>query len=958
MVRFMSPADDGGQFAGREPEAHLLAGLIAQVRAGTGGSVWLEGAPGIGKSALIAATLGGTGHDGCRLYAGAASEQSPLFPLQVVLDVLGGGVSFARTQESEPEPIRGTRAEIVDLLYGTRADAYTPVAAVTLVAERLVDLVHQLCAVAPLILVVDDAQWADQASIEILLRLTGLLRQLPLLLVIAARPVPARPEVTALRLALADAGGLTIELGPVSDITAAEITRCLIGGMPGPALARQLTVAGGNPLYLREIIDALVRESRLRLDDLTVDLRGDPADLPASLPAAIGLRLGFLPETVLSALRVAAVLGPSFSVADLSTVSGQRASELTGVVAEAVQAGVLIEAAQGMAFRHDLIHHTLYHGMPASLRAAMHRQAADHLARAGARPEQVAVQLLAAGREADPWMIDWVAGVAPVLSQRAPQVSAELLTRARDGLTQQDDRRALLDAELATARLMLGDNEEVVRLARPVLKFTLDPAMAGRIAWTLAYALPRLGRLTEAIEVTDEALARPDLPAEWSARLRARRSMSLLAVGRYDEAYAEAERAAVDGEQAGDDLSVGYALYTLAEVEFYQRRNVIAAKSAIERALAMLTGDPGAIDLVLLLMANLAGGLSALGLPAAADEVFTQIAALADRGTGPRQAHVRVLSAVYAVYRGRWDEALAEAETALRLPLDASYRRYLPGVVAQVAVHRDDRAAADASLRGAEDVRLVDTEVRIQIEFLLVAWALAAERNARPAEALARLTGVFDPDGTGEFRQLGVISSQWLPDVVRLALAVGEPGIAASAARACAREAAAQNRPTPKVAAQHCQGLLDGDPSAVQASAERFEKLGYPLLSAQALENAAVLHAERGDAASARGAYLAAIDIYGELGAAWDITRADTRLRKHGIRRGTPGVRRPPASGWESLTPTEQKISRLVAEGLSNPDIAGQMFVSRNTIQTHVSHILGKLSARSRAEIARAVPQR
>jgi DNA-binding CsgD family transcriptional regulator len=954
----MSPASGGAPFVGRESEVQLLEGLITQAREGTGGAVWLEGAPGIGKSALIAATLDGTDHDGCRVYAGAASEQSPLFPLQVVLDVLGGGVSFARTQESEPEPIRGIRAEIVDLLYGTRADAYTPVAASTLVAERLVDLVHRLCAVAPLILVVDDAQWADQASIEILLRLAGLLRQLPLLLVIAVRPVPARTEVTALRRALADAGGLTIELGPVSDAVTAEITWRLIGGRPGPALARQLTAAGGNPLYLRELIDALVRESRLRLDDLTVDLRGDPADLPASLPAAIGLRLGFLPEPVMSALRVAAVLGRSCSVADLSTVSGQRASELAGVVAEAVQAGVLIEAAQGVAFRHDLIHHTLYHGMPASLRAVLHRQAAEHLARAGARPEQVAVQLLAAEGEADPWMIDWVAGTAPMLSQRAPQVSAELLARARDGLTPQDARRALLDAELATAQLMLGDNEAVVRLARPVLKLTRDPALAGRVAWTLAYALPRLGRLTEAIEVTDEALARPDLPAAWAARLRARRSMSLFAVGRYDEAHAAAERAAADGELAGDDLSVGYALYTIAEVEIYQRRNVIAAKSAIERALAMFAGDPGATDLVLLLMANLAGGLSGLGLPDAADGVFAQIAALADRGTEPRQAHVRVLSAVYAVYRGRWDEALAEAETAGRLPLDASYRRYLPGVVAQVAVHRDDRAAADASLSGAEDVRLVDTEVRILIEFLLVAWALTAERNARPAEALARLVGVFDPDGTGEFPQLGVISSQWLPDVVRLALAVGEPGIAASAARACAREAAAQDRPTPKVAAQHCQGLLDGDPSAVQAAAELFQKLGYPLLSAQALENAAVLHAERGDAAAARAAYLAAIASYGELGAAWDIIRADTRLRKHSIRRGTPGVRRAADAGWDGLTPTEQKISRLIAEGLSNPDIASQLFVSRNTIQTHVSHILGKLSARSRAEIARAVPQR
>lgn len=946
-------------FVGREAELRLLGGLVEQVREGTGGAVWVEGDPGIGKSALIAAALGSADRDGCRVYSGAASEQSPIFPLQVLLEILGGGASFATPEESEPDPIRESRAEIVSLLYGVRTEALIPVGAIAVVAERLVALVHRLCVISPVILVVDDTQWADQVSLGVLMRLTRTLRQLPLLLVTAVRPVPARAEVTALRQAMADVGGLTIELGPVSDSETAEITRQLIGGLPGPALAGQLTAAAGNPLYLRELIDALVREARLQLGAETVDLLGDPSDLPATLPAAIGLRLDFLSEPAISALRVAAVLGSAFSVTDLSTITGQRASELTDVVVEAVKAGVLTDSAPGtLAFRHELIHHTLYHGMPVSLRTAIHRQAAEHLARAGARAEQVAAQLLATPLEADAWVIDWVAGAAPMLSQRAPQASAELLVLARDRLASQDPRREHLDTELATAQLMLGDNEQVVQLATPVLKFTRDPALAGRVAWTLAYALPRLGRLAEAIEVTDQALTRDGLPPVWSARLRARRAMSLFAVGRYDEARAEAERAEAEGNQVGDRLAIGYALYTIAEVEIYQRRNVIAGKEAIERALAMFADDPEATDLVLLLMANLGGGLGGLGLPDAADQVFAGIAALADRGTEPRQAHVRVLSAVYAVYRGRWDDALAEAETVQRLPLDASYRRYLAGVVAQVAVHRDDLAAADISLRNAENVELRDTEVRLLIEFLLVAWALAAERDARPAEALARLLTTFDPDDTREFSRLGVISNLWLPDVVRLALAVGEPDIAAAAARACTREADTQARPGPKAAAQHCQGLVDGDPDAVQTAAGLFQTIGYPLLSAQALENAAVLHAERGDTKAARSAYLKAIDIFSDLGAAWDIMRADTRLRQYNVRRGTRNVRHRPTTGWDALTSTEQKIARLIAEGLSNPDIASRLFLSRNTVQTHVSHILTKFNARSRVEIARAIPPR
>lgn len=92
-----------------------------------------------------------------------------------------------------------------------------------------------------------------------------------------------------------------------------------------------------------------------------------------------------------------------------------------------------------------------------------------------------------------------------------------------------------------------------------------------------------------------------------------------------------------------------------------------------------------------------------------------------------------------------------------------------------------------------------------------------------------------------------------------------------------------------------------------------------------------MLHAERGDVDAARAAYLAAIDVYSELGADWDIMRADSRLRKRNIRRGTRSTRRQPVSGWNSLIATERKIALLVAEGQSNPDISTHLFLSRST---------------------------
>src|SRR5262249_37837190 len=160
------------------------------------------------------------------------------------------------------------------------------------------------------------------------------------------------------------------------------------------------------------------------------------------------------------------------------------------------------------------------------------------------------------------------------------------------------------------------------------------------------------------------------------------------------------------------------------------------------------------------------------------------------------------------------------------------------------------------------------------VEYLLVAWALTAERDGNPAEALTRLLAIFDPGATLKFPRLGMMSTQWLPDMVRLALAVGEPAAAAATTEACAREADAEAAPPFTAGAQHCQGLLDRDPAPVAAAAELLQSIGYPLYSAQALENAAVLHAEKGDTAAARSAYLKAIGIYRGLGAAWDIRRA------------------------------------------------------------------------------------
>jgi len=110
--------------------------------------------------------------------------------------------------------------------------------------------------------------------------------------------------------------------------------------------------------------------------------------------------------------------------------------------------------------------------------------------------------------------------------------------------------------------------------------------------------------------------------------------------------------------------------------------------------------------------------------------------------------------------------------------------------------------------------------------------------------------------------------------------------------------------------------------------------------------------AHRGRTAEARVALAATLELYDGLDAAWDAARAKARLREAGIRSRRQGTAHRAKSGWGALTDTERKVAELVAQGQSNPEIAAHMFISRRTVQSHVSSILTKLSCASRVELA------
>ncbi len=378
----MPPVTPAGALVGRDSEIALVTELVQEVSAGRGSSVLIEGEPGIGKSALVRAVVAGAPEAGCQVFWGAGDELGQALPLVPFLDGLG-------VREPSTNPRRNT---IVRLLRGeVTADRSTDVPAA--LAEQLLALVTEQCATRPNILVVDDLQWADPASVTLWGRLARSARHLPLLLVGMMRPVPQRDDLLALRRVVGDATRL--QLAGLTEAAVSTLIAALAGGTPDGNLLRLADGAAGNPLYVTELVAALARGSSLTITEAgTAELASGSA--PSSLSAAVADRLGFVAGPTREVLKAAALLGMEFAVPDLAIVLGRSVADLVPAVDEACAAGVLAESGHSLGFRHPLIRAALYGEMPAPVRAAWHRDVGRALAEAGAPPDRVARQMLRA----------------------------------------------------------------------------------------------------------------------------------------------------------------------------------------------------------------------------------------------------------------------------------------------------------------------------------------------------------------------------------------------------------------------------------------------------------------------------------------------------------------------------------------------------------------------------------
>ncbi|CCH32454.1 BTAD domain-containing putative transcriptional regulator [Actinosynnema sp. NPDC047251] len=849
---------------GRADEVAAVLDVVGDLAAGRGRALWIEGELGIGKSALLDVALARASAAGHQVAHAVADQLSARLPLQSAVDCLGVDVD-------SPDPRRSAAAQALRDRRPAAGSVFAAADPTAQAAGRLAALVEQLCADGPLVLALDDLQWADDDSVELWRKLAAGTRRLPLLLIVAARPVPRRPGVVRLRRDVTSGGGAVLDLAPLTDTAVAGIVAGLVGGEPGPGLRRIAGWAGGNPLYAREVADTLVREHAVRFDTGLADVSPDVLDrAPPSLVSAVTDRLDFLSTPTREVLRFAALLGGEFAVGDLAVVLGRPVPVLLPAFTEAIAAGVLRGAGPRVAFRHPLIRQALYDGTSAAVRTALHQQAAQALAAAGAPVEHVAGQLLATSDGLGSWAVPWLVTRAPALVHRAPLVAVELLNR---GLRGTDD--PVLTAYLGNALFRLGHDAEAEEQTRRALPRLRDPDRIAEARWTLAYVPFRASRPQDALAALDEALADPVLTDAWRARL-----LSLLAlvqragVGDLDAAEVSARRAIEAGRRGGDPFAVGQALEVLWQVDVV-RRDYVRAVGYLDQALEVVGSDPGLTDLRLVLLDNRVFTLQCLDRLEEATETLRLAFAATGPGTPVTSLHVG--TAVHRFWLGDWDDAVARLEGVLvedpeltGFGLREGGPVLLHGVLALIAAHRDDETRLRAHLAAGSEIPLVTVAYRENCDFLVAATATAAVRDGDHAAAGELLGHLLD---TGHAVQT-TLRHQWLPELVRIALHLGDRATARGAVEACEDEAGRETSVArAAAAARRCRCLFDGDPDGLLEVAAHYRSVGRTYELAQTLEDAAVLLDRRGRADEGAGTRREAVALYRGIGAAWDVRR-------------------------------------------------------------------------------------
>jgi DNA-binding CsgD family transcriptional regulator len=888
--------------------------------------VVLEGAAGIGKSRLLAEGCALAAARGLMVAVGGGDELDQVSPWGMLLRAFSSTTPVL-VDPSELESLAGL---------GDRRFA---------VIDQLRAGLEQFSSEQPLVVALDDLQWGDASTLLALSSLPLQLFSYPIGWLIARRPLPTSSALDGLIERLEAAGATRLHLAPLAAPDAMELARDVAPSESDSELRALIAEAEGNPFYIVEVLRACGDRGEGGVGG---------AVLPESVRSAATQYLRSLSADCRDLLSVASVLGREFSVAEVAAMTGDPASKLVAPVEEALAAEVVVERSGRLAFRHDLLRQAVYDGLPESARVALHRDAADALRRTGAAAIRIATQLAIGASPGDTEAVTALNSAVAELAPASPSAAADLQLRALELLGEEDERRAaMVMAAVHTLSLAgrraegfeLGERFLAERQPPPSMEATLQLEL--REAWVFERMHAYPTRLPEHLLVdptVDRAIVATALACEHANEM-------------WDGRGEEAGSAFAD---AFETVSVGGRPFELATIAYLQVLNSALRgrmNDVLEHAVSALAASKrleprtSGIHEMLFSVALAANGRIAEAL------AMLRLALEATEAAGRTYFVVQGqwLRAFYLLAQGNLDDARGEARavaaTAEGLGYSVHTSRGL-AVLAETALRQGDSTEA----RSALDRFASTPTARSMPDRPWAALLVAQARGDKHAIAEA-LEPIREQLAVGCFG-ISITQHQRLPQLTHMALTADQPEAAASFAQAASTLAGQNPHVESLLAAEaHAGGLIAHDSNLLEEAVEHAAQSELRLLEAAAREDLGRTLAAQNDTQAAALHFEHAHDLYVRAGAHNDSARTRASLRAIGIRKRQTTVARA-EHGWESLTKSERRVADLIAQGMSNREAANELFLSPDTVNTHLRHAFLKLGIRSRVMLARIVAER
>ncbi|MFE3164056.1 helix-turn-helix transcriptional regulator [Streptomyces sp. NPDC059224] len=917
----------GLSLRGRDREISTVREALDAVHGGLGRCVVVEGSPGVGKSRFLTELDGMARRFGFDVVSVRADELDQYAARATLLSALCSSSGSVRIAEAADDQR-------------------------LLLLDSIADALEERAQRAPVAVLVDDAQWADPATLFVLRTLPGRLVASRILWVLALRSDNERPIVARVREDLEHLGARWLALGPLPQRDLRHIAADVLGERPSPGLVRRLHGVGGNPFLAIELVRAF---TDVAAEEGGASLLHD--SIPESFRRNIAARLERLPPDAVRLLQIGSVLGREFDFGAAARMLGRRVGSLLSGAEAALDAGLLSADGPRLAFRHDLIRQAFHENLPQAIRTALHQEAADTLRAVGARPAEVAWHVLLSGGPVDDQAVTTLTTAVRDMSPSAPDAAADLAQRIAGLLPRHDPRRIAL---LTDAVEYLGRTRrlhEALDLVDATTSAGLEPAQEARLRLAAAEIHQAAGDDAAAMSHLETALDLPGLPSDLRVRLLKTKATGHVYLG--DIAAAERTGTGlVEASHGSDDPAVVVsALIFQSQTCFYRGRLARALELAEEA-----TRRAGTVPVALYLRPPriaalwLATVLTVTDRIADAQQVLREGQREAEAlGLGWSLPHWHATRACALLEQGALDDAAVEAEASLAVADELEITLSSPqarAVLALVELRRGDLAKAKVHLAAAP------TGAHTQRYGPWVSLARACLADAE-GDAGASAVALAECFGTGEPACLLVLTPSHWPTVVRTALR-GEHQALAEAVCGALLDLTAEDgsRQITGAVRAHVDGLLHHDAGALESAVAAYRNTGRPLALAAACEDLAELMARTGRAAAAIPYLEEASRLTSASGADRDQGRIRERLRRLGVRSVLARTDTAGPWGWQDLTESERNLVPLVAEGLTNRAVADRLYVSVHTVNTHMKHIFTKLGINSRVELTRLAIER